>query len=139
MTDPLTIAATIAASSQIAEQLFSASLAIHNCWLRIHDAPSSVRKQFLHLEQLTSIARLVIQNPGLQTDSVASVLGTCLREAEELRELMDKSVASEGSHAIIKFQKAFVGVINEKKVMTLFQRLERAKVSLALCVQEIDS
>jgi hypothetical protein len=138
MADPLTILSAVSASSQIAEHLIAASLAIYNFCLKIQRAPQSIRKQIMHVEQLTSIARLIIQNPGLQTDSVASVLETCLREVEELRRLLEKSLASERSH-VIKFQKAFFAVMNEKKVIALFQRLEREKVSLTLCIQEVDS
>ena len=139
MADPLTALGAIAASSQLAGQLISTSLAIYDFCLKVHDVPSSIREQFTHLEQLTNIARLIIQNPALQTHMVASVLGTCLRQATELRQLLEKGSASEGSHVIISFQKAFIGVMNEKKVMELFQQLERAKVSLGICIQEIDS
>ena len=139
MGDPVTVLGVIAATSQLAGQLISTSFAIHNFCLKIHDAPSLIREQSTHLEQVTRIAGLIIQNPGLQTASVASVLGTCMREAEELRQLLEEGVASEGSHAMIKFKKAFLSVANEKKVMGLFQQLERAKVSLGICIQEIDS
>lgn len=139
MAEIITALGVIAASSQLAEQLISTSFAIYGFCLKIHDAPSSIREQLTHLEQLTSIGRLVIQNPGLQTDMMASVLRTCLREAEELRQLLENGIASEGSPAIIRVRKAFVGVVNENKTMGLFQKLERAKVSLGICIQEIDS
>lgn len=81
MAEPLTALGTIAANSQPAGRIFSTSFAICDFCLKIHDAPSSIREQFTHL-----------QNPELQTCSVASVMGTYAREVEEVRRLLDKSV-----------------------------------------------
>ncbi len=119
--------------------LISTSFAIYDFCLKIHDAPTYIREQLTHLKQLTSIAGLIIQNPGLQTNLIASVLGTCLHEAEQLRQLLENGVSSERTHAIVRFQKACVGIMNEKKTVGLFQQLERAKISLCICIQEIDS
>jgi len=139
MAQPLIVLSAIAASSQIAGQIITASCAIHDLYRKIHDAPSTVRRQILHLEHLTSISRLIIQNPGLQTDSVAAVLGDCLCEIQELRQLLDKSLTHEGSHTAVRIHKMIAALMNDKRVEAVFRRLERDKVSLALCIQEVDS
>lgn len=139
MGEPLTILGGIAASSQIAGQLISLSVKIYELYQEIQDAPPLIRKQLKHVEQLSGIARLILENRGLQTDSVASVLGTCLCEVHELRRLLQSCKAPDKSRSAVKFQKTLIAVMNGKKVRDLFERLDREKASLLLCVQEADS
>ena len=72
---------------------------------------------------------------------VGSILRNCLSDVEELRQLLEKSrVRNRGSSAAVgRMGKAMVVFRDEKRVEKVFQRLERDKGSLALCIQEIDS
>ena len=139
MAEAVVLLSAVASCSQLAEQLIKACRRIYKAYRRIDDDPLSHRKDLEHLDQISGIARLIIQNPALQTDSVASVLRTCLSEVEELRRLLNECSASNKDRPMEKIRKALLAVVNGKKVEALFQRLEKQKMSLALCIHEVDS
>jgi hypothetical protein len=139
MTDPLTVLGTVAAASQLAGHIIKTTIFISDFYSNIQDAPEWIRKQDAQVKQLINIARLIIQNPSVQTDSVASILGTCLRTARKLKEVLQKSLVIPKDGKIRKFQKGLMAIINEKDIITLFENLEREKSSLILCIQVCDS
>ena len=139
MAEAVVLLGAIASSSQLAEQLIKACRRIYKAYRLIDDDSLSLRKHLVHLEQLKGIARLIIQNPGLQRDSVASVLTTCLSEVEEMQRLLDECTTTKKNRPKEKIQKAFNAAANAKKVEALFQRLERQERFLALCIQEGNS
>jgi hypothetical protein len=83
---------------------------------------------------LNQFARLIIQNPSLQTASVASILSTCLRSAEEFHGTLKKISVTTMDRQVKKIQKALTAAMKEKKILALFENLEREKSSLALCI-----
>ena len=135
----LAILGAVGAGSQIAEQLLEASRRIFELCRHIDDDRLLVRKDLELLKQLTGIAKLIIQNAGLQKDSIASVLGNCLHEIEDLRNLLERSATCEKSRPRAKARKALVAMFNERQVTQMMQRLEREKTILSLCIQEVDS
>ena len=85
-----------------------------------------MRKQLLHVEQLTDIARLVIQNPSLQEKSVASILRTCLRQAVNMQNLLEKVLVADKDGHLKKIQKSFAAVMKVKDIGGLLDNLELA-------------
>ena len=106
---------------------------------KVQDAPESIRKQVMQIEQLTDLARLIIQNTSLQTASVASILSTCMRTATQVQGILKKVSATTKDGQLKKVQKALTAVMKEKEILALFNNLEREKSSLTLCIHEIDA
>ena len=96
MAEVLVTLGAVAAASQLAEQCVKISKFIASLYSKVRDAPESIRKQTVQVEQLIAIARLVQHNLSLQTDLVASILGNCFREAGQLGEELKKISVSAG-------------------------------------------
>lgn len=139
MADPLAFLGAAAAASQLLQQGFQITKFICELYSKIQDAPESIRKQVMQIEQLIDLARLVIQNPSLQTASVASLLNTCVRSAAEVQGLLKKVSVTTKDGQLKKVQKALTAVMKEKEILALFNHLEREKSSLTLCIHEIDA
>lgn len=139
MADPVTILGAAAAATQLLQQGFQITKFICELYSRIQDAPESIRKQVMQIEQLTDLARLIIQNPSLQTASVTSILSTCLWNAAEVQGILKKVSATTKDGQLKKVQKALTAVMKEKGIFALFNNLEREKSLLTLYIQEIDA
>ncbi|KAF4637077.1 hypothetical protein G7Y89_g980 [Cudoniella acicularis] len=137
--DPLTLLGAVAAASQFVEQGIKITQLLRELYSKVQEAPEHVRKQIVHIEQLIDIAGLIIQNPSLQKDSVASILGTCLRQAVDIQNLLKRVSVADKDGRLKKTQKSFVAVMKEKELGVLFEGLEREKSALALCIQESNS
>jgi hypothetical protein len=139
MADPLTILGAAAAASQLLQQGFQITSFICQLYSKVQDAPESIRKQVMQIEQLIDLARLIIQNPSLQTASVASILSTCMRSAAEVQGILKKVSTTTKDGQLKKVRKALTAVMKEKEILALFNNLEREKGLLTLCIQEIDA
>jgi ribosomal protein L17 len=139
MADPLTILGAAAAASQLLQQGFQITSFICQLYSKVQDAPESIRKQVMQIEQLIDLARLIIQNPSLQTASVASILSTCMRSAAEVQGILKKVSTTTKDGQLKKVRKALTAVMKEKEILALFNNLEREKGLLTLCMQEIDA
>ena len=129
----------LAAASQLTEQSLKIAIIISDLYLKVRDAPESIRKQSVQVEQLIDIAKLIKHNPPLQTALVKSILRNCVGEAEKLREILGKISTAAGDGRVKKLWKALDGVAKEKRILALFAKLEQEKSSLALCIGTIDS
>jgi hypothetical protein len=139
MAEPLTILGAAAAASQLLQQGFQITKFICELYTKVQDAPESIRNQTMHIEQLIGLARVIMQNPSLQTASVASILSTCMQSADEVQGALKKVSATTKDGQLKKVQKALAAVMKEKEILALFHNLEREKTSLTLCIQEIDA
>src|SRR5436309_3675771 len=90
MAEVLATFGAVAAACQLAQQCVKIGIFISGLYSKVRDAPESIRKQAVQVEQLIDIARLVQHNPSLQTDLLASILGNCFREAARLEEELMK-------------------------------------------------
>jgi|SRR5579862_3561513 len=139
MAEALIVLGAVAASSQLAEQCLGIIKLIAGLYLRFRNAPESIRKQTVQVEQLIAISRLVQHNPSLQTDLVASVLGNCFAVAGQLGEELRKLSVSAGDGKVEGIWTVIVGLTKEEKILALFERLDQEKSMLALCIEAIDS
>lgn len=129
----------LAAASQLAEQGLKIVIFISDLYSKVRDAPESIRKQSVQVEQLINIAKLIEHNPSLQIDSVGSILRNCTGEAEKLKEMLENISTAAGDGKAKKLWKVLDGVAKEKRILALFANLEREKSSLALCIETIDA
>jgi hypothetical protein len=129
----------LAAASQLTEQCLNVAIFISDLYSKVRDAPESIRKQSVQIEQLIDIVRLIEHNPPLQTDLVWSILRSCAGEAEKLKEILANISTAAGDGKVRKLWKALDGVAKKKRILALFAILEREKSSLALCIETIDS
>ena len=139
MADPLSILGAAAAAGQFVEQGINLTKFLWDLYSKMQDAPESVRKQIVQIEQLLGLSRLFLQNPTLQTAAVASILGTCLQRAQEFQKVLVGVAVTGSDGRFVKIKKSLDAVMKDKKITALFENLEREKSALMLCIQEIDS
>ena len=138
MVDPLTALGAAAATAQFAEQIVTLSFAIIEFYHKFKEAPETVRRQSLHVEQIRSVCELVKQNPALQTTQIGDILKECLKKLLEIKNEVDK-LRPAGVSSAEKLWKAFLAATKDKKFEKLFADFEKLKTSLVLCIVEIDS
>jgi hypothetical protein len=80
----LEVLGALAAASQLGEQGLKIINYISELYVKVQDAPNSIRKHKAQVEQLIEIEGLIKNNPPLQTDMVGSTLRVCSSEAEKL-------------------------------------------------------
>ena len=137
--DPLSVLGAVAASAQFVEQGMKLATFLRGLYSQMKDAPESIRRQIIQIEQLLSLSRLFLQNLSLQKDSVASILGNCILRAREL-EVILKDLSVTGTDGRFKrLKKKFETVMRQADIVALFDKLECDKSSLILSMQEIDS
>jgi len=135
----LEVVGALAAASQLVEQSLQIIIYISDLYKRVRDAPESIRKQSIQVEQLIDITRLIEHNPPLQTVLVDSILENCLRITEELQEILARVSTTAGDGRVRKVWKALEGVTREKRILALLAKLEQEKSALVLCINAIDS
>lgn len=128
-----------AAASQLAEQGIKVISFISDLYEKIRDAPESIRKQTVQVEQLIDIARLIEHNPSLQTNAIKSLLQSCQTEALQLLDILWKVLAAADDGRARRLWKTVDGIRKEKKILRHLGKLEQEKSSLALCIATIDS
>src|ERR1700756_4129283 len=106
----------LAAASQLTEQSLKIAGIISDLYSKVRDAPESIRKQSVQVEQLIDIARRIKDNPPFQTALVESILRNCVGEAEKLQEILGKISTAAGDGRVKKLWKALDGVAKEKKI-----------------------
>lgn len=139
MADPLTALGAAAAALQLVELGAKIIKSSYELYSAIQEAPEQTQKRLIQIQQLIDISSLISKNAALQKDTVASVLGTCLKYAREFYGMLIKVKVSEGDGWVKRKRKAVEAVMKEKRLGELFVNLEREKVTLVLCVVEVDS
>jgi hypothetical protein len=139
MLDPVSILSVVAAASQLIEQSGKLVLFFSELYWKVEDTPDLIRKQKIHIEQLILLSGLVKENPSLQTAPIASILQSCLKNAQPLYEVLTKISISDGDGKAKRIQKIISALMKEKHISASLSDLERQKNSLVLCIQEIDS
>ena len=110
----LGVLGALAAASQLAEQGLKIALLLSELCKKVQDAPESIRKQVVLVQQLVDVCRLIESNQSLQTTAVASILRTCLLGIDQLQDILRKiSVVARDGKAR-QLWKAFDGVVKEK-------------------------
>jgi hypothetical protein len=135
----LEVLGALGAAVQLTEQGLKVISFISELYSKVCEAPESIRKQSVQVEQLINIARLIEHNPPLQTGSVESILRRCVDEAAKLQEILSKISTDAGDSRVRKLWKAFDGTTYEKRIIALFAGLEREKSLLMLCIGSIDT
>lgn len=135
----LEVLGALAAASQLTEQGLKIAFFISDLYSKIRDAPESIRKHSVQVEQLLGLARLIEHNPSLQTNPVESILHNCVSEAEKLKETLANISTTAGDGTGRKLWKALGGLAEETRILELFANLEREKSSLTLCIEAINS
>jgi len=137
--DPISAVGIAAASTQFAGQIITISVTVLEFYQKVKDAPEVVRQQLIHVDQLSGIARLIIQNKALQTAAINSVLRACLILISDIQKELQKLQVDPRDHTGVKLQKSLMAAFKEKKFGKMFEELEKQKATLVLCIQEVDS
>jgi hypothetical protein len=77
----------------------------------LHDVPASIKRRAIQVQHLVEVARLIRQNPSLQTTLIGSLLMNCVEKATELQDILAKVTANLNAGKIEKYWKALGGVM----------------------------
>lgn len=135
--DPLTILGATSTAVGLLRQGAAITKFLWDLQSKMKQAPESIRKQTVQVEQLLGLSRLFMQHTSLQQDPVASILGTCLQRAQEFQEYLKKVLPSGSESRFRRMKKSFTAMMKEKDIVVLADNLEREKTSL-MCIQQID-
>lgn len=106
----------VVSAVQLADISVRIVIGLSNVYAKIQDAPESIAKRKVQIEQLVDIARLIQRSPSLQTALVASILQDMLTEATALHELLKLNTGlSDGTFK--KHWKAIEGIAREKRIL----------------------
>lgn len=128
-----------ASAMQVAQVSLAIVTSLTSLFKQIHDAPKVVESRLLQVQTLFEISRLIVNTPQLQTAEVDSILKSCARDGEVLRDVLEKLVVEKNRSKIKRWIIAIGGLMEENKVVGLLQSLEVGKTSLSLCIAQIDS
>lgn len=137
--DPLSILGATAAASQLFQQGLDISKFLWELYSRGQEAPEVIRRHIAEVDQLTELAKLIQQNPSLNHASIASVLDSCLSVTQPFQAMLQELSTSGQDGRFVRLQKAVLVVLKEKEIDRFFEQLERAKSSLIISIQRIDS
>lgn len=129
----------VAGAVQLAETCLKITTYAVDLFSRIRNAPETVRKRIVAVEQLVEIARLIENNPSLQTPLIASVLTRARADANQLFDILTKIDAQPTAGKVVKYWKALEGVTKEKRIMAICDGLQEIKASLTLNIASINS
>jgi hypothetical protein len=133
------ILGAVASAVQLADTCMKIAICAIDLFSRVRDAPETIRKRIVAVEQLVEIARLIQHNPSLQTSLIASVLNRARADADQLFEILTKIDAQLTAGKVVKYWKALEGVTKEKRILAMCDRLQENKASLTLYIASINS
>ncbi|TVY82636.1 hypothetical protein LSUE1_G002836 [Lachnellula suecica] len=139
MADPLPALGAAATALQMVELGGNIIKFTYELYSKIEEAPQQIQRQLAQIKQIIKICELIARDEGLQKDSIASMLGSCILYAREFQRLLLQVPAEKGDGSPKRKRKAVEAVMKEKEVAELFVNLEREKSSLALSIADIDS
>jgi hypothetical protein len=105
----------------------------------LHDAPEYFKKQSIQIQHLIEVARLIQQNPSLQTTLISSLLMNCNEKAKELEGILGKATAKLNAGKVERYWKTLGGVMKGSRISELCKSLEEEKSALILCIASINS
>jgi hypothetical protein len=135
----LEILGAFAAAAQLADAAIEIIQLMSTFCRKIIDTPKSIETRAIQIQQLIDIAELIKRTPPLQTALMGSILNNCVKEAEDLRDVLIKLMADSDSSRIEKYWKAIVGVAKEKRILGILEKLEEERSALTLCIASINS
>jgi hypothetical protein len=135
----LEILGVAASAVQLAQLSLAIVTSLTSLFNQIRDAPKVIQTRLLQVQTLFEISRLIAKTSQLQTPEIESVLQSCVKDGDALRDLLQGLVVEKDGPKIKKWAYAIGGSIMEKKIIGLLQSLEVGKTSLTLCITQIDS
>ncbi|KAL9117675.1 MAG: hypothetical protein Q9187_005787 [Circinaria calcarea] len=101
---------------------------------KLRDAPKTVHELALQMKQLHQTISAIQANPALNTDTVTlePMLLLCLDDVKIVRTQLSKVTCDLSDGVLGKSWKSLVGVIKEKSIKALCDKLERHKSTLTL-------
>ena len=135
----LEVLGAVASAVQLADACLKIATCAVDLFSRVRDAPETIRKRIVAVEQLVEIARLIEHNPSLQTPLIASVLTRARADADQLFEILTKIDAQPSAGKVVKYWKALEGITREKRILAICDRLQENKTLLTLYIASINS
>ena len=126
----------VASAVQLADFALKIATTLHAVLERLRDYPAKNQLHLAQVEQLIATARLIQDNPGLQTPIVYSHLNATLIEAAQLRKALEELASKLQQKSSPKRYWNFTvnGKAYEKQISARFCTLEQKKSALLFCI-----
>ena len=126
----------VASASQLALYSIKITTCLAEICKRVQDAPVRIRQHSDQIRQLQSTVQLVQQNHLLQTAHVYAHINATLEQAKTLSAILEQLTKDYSRGSIRKYWK-ILKATREKEILDIFDRLEKEKSALILCISVI--
>ena len=126
----------VASASQLALYSIKITTCLAEICKRVQDAPVRIRQHSDQIRQLQSTVQLVQQNHLLQTAHVYAHINATLEQAKTLSAILEQLTKDYSRGSIRKYWK-ILKASREKEILDIFDRLEKEKSALILCISVI--
>jgi hypothetical protein len=124
----------LASIAQLLDYSLKLSSLVREVYSRVRDAPERVATHTAQIRQLVDTARLIGRSSDLQRPLVGIHIKATLAEAESLLRILERMVQDYTKGTSKKrIWKALIGA-GERRMLTSFDRLEKEKSALILCI-----
>lgn len=123
----------MASASQLVIYSIKITTCVSEIWQRVQDAPLKVRQHLDQIRHLISTARLVEEHHLLQTAHVHTHIKATLEQAKSLSAILEQ-LTQDYSRGSIRRVWKILKATKEKEILASFDRLEKEKSALLLCI-----
>ena len=123
----------LASASQLVLYSIKITACLFELCQQVQDAPLRIRQNSDQITQLISTAQLVEENHFLQTAYVLNQTNATLKQAKNLSAILQRLTEDYSRGPIRRCWKLLTGT-KEKEILAIFDRLEKEKSALILCV-----
>ena len=123
----------VASASQLVLYSIKITTSLSEIWQRVQDAPLKVRQHLDQIRHLISTARLVEEHHLLQTAHVHTHIKATLEQAKSLSAILEQ-LRKDYSRGSIRRVWKILKATKEKEILASFDRLEKEKSALLLCI-----
>lgn len=127
------IVGLLASASQLVVYSIKITTCLADICQRVKDAPLRIEQHSDQIRHLVSIARFVEEHHLLQTAHVQAQINATLEQAKTLLETLEQLTEDYSRGTIRKYWKILRGA-KEKEILANFDRLEKEKTALHLCI-----
>ena len=132
------IVGLVASAAQLLSYSFKITTSLNEICQRVQDAPKRIRQHSLQINQLISTTQLVQQRKLLQTALVLTHINATLEQAESLCAILEQLTEDYSRGSIRRYWKILTAT-REKEILANFDRLEKEKSALILCISVIQT
>ena len=132
------IMGVLASTTQLAAYTIAITNTAREIYREVKGAPERIQQHTRQLSLLIQVAHLIESRESLQTEVISDQVRSTLQQAENLHELLQKLKEKISKSSVKRVWTALIGD-KGKEIEATFERLEREKSALLLCISLVQS